>query len=318
MGLISGALGGLGQALQQQAQTGMQNDALEQRDIRQTKLREELDAKRAEAIEARRIKSDERNAAIYNEAEQAAGPAGDERRFNKFKTDIGQTDATDEQLRAVFKDKYNQRAVGNFDGADRYVDPESANRQDIVSELRKKAAPATMIQSAQNDYKSQLGAERQATIDALNARKADQADKKEEHRYGTTYMQAQASLNASIAAMKRAEKSGDAQALGDAKTSATQAMNSAREAMANMTDLTKGSIRIENGVPIGSPDAVEQYKDLQKLLRSATSDLNRKFDAKAGGQPPAAGKPITQAEYMKLKPGDTYTAPDGSTRTKGK
>jgi hypothetical protein len=177
MGIISGALGGLGESIQYQAQVGMQNDALEARDTRQTKLREELEAKRMETIEANKVKTDERNAAIYIKAADAAPAAGDERRFQKFKTDIGQTDATEDQLRTVFKNQYNQRQVGNFGGADRYVDPASANSQDIVGELRKNAAPATMIMSAQKDHQSQLAAERQATLDAFNGRKLDAKDR---------------------------------------------------------------------------------------------------------------------------------------------
>lgn len=195
MGLISGALGGLGQALQYQAQMGMQNDAAmerdarqnvatEQRDIRQTKLREELEAKRAETIEANRTKADERNAGIYIKAADAAPAAGDERRFQRFKADIGQTDATEDQLRTVFKNQYNQRSVGNFGGADRYSDKASANSMDIVDELRRTAAPATMIMSAQKDYQSRLDAERKETIDALSLRRQEDKELsgKEERR----------------------------------------------------------------------------------------------------------------------------------------
>ena len=124
-------------------------------------------------IQEMKAKSDERNAAIYLKAADAAPAAGDERRFQKFKADIGQTDATEDQLRTVFKNQYNERTVGNFGGADRYVDPESASRMDIVNELRKSAAPATMVRSAQDDYKAQLGAERQAQADATKQRGQD-------------------------------------------------------------------------------------------------------------------------------------------------
>ncbi|MBM6691449.1 hypothetical protein H9X75_10465, partial [Fusobacterium mortiferum] len=78
---------------------------------------------RAATIDALKVKSDERNAAIYNKAADAAPADGDERRLQKFKADIGQTDATEDQFRTVFKNQYNERTVGNFGGADRYVDP---------------------------------------------------------------------------------------------------------------------------------------------------------------------------------------------------
>ena len=104
-------------------------DAMEQEDRRSAnslanqkslaQFNEELAASRAATIAALKVESDERSAAIYNKAADAAPAAGDERRFQKFKADIGQTDATEDQLRTVFKNQYNERTVGNFGGADR-------------------------------------------------------------------------------------------------------------------------------------------------------------------------------------------------------
>lgn len=285
---------------------------------------EELFAKRQEVIEALRIKREAADQEKLMQQSDRVDTLAEDGRGKRNLSGLINTQAgisgnapaaSEEELQAMLADPKNRKIYEDAG----YIPKAGASdlAKDKVDAARAIGADPRLRKEYAADYTSALDRDRKAVIDALAQRKADQADLREANRYETTSMQAQAALNASLAAIRRAEKSGDAAAMGEAKTNATQAMNSARETMVKMTDLANGSIRIENGVPTGAPDAVEQYKDLQKLMRSATADLNRKFDTRAADKSPAAGKPITQAEYAKLKPGTRYTAPDGTSRIKG-
>ena len=254
---------------------------------------EELFAKRQEVIEALRIKREAADQEKLMQQSDKVDAVAEEGRSKKNLTGLINTQAgiagsapaaSEAELQAMLADPKNRKIYEDAG----YIPKAGISdlARDKVDAARAIGADPRLRKEYKGDYDSALKAERDAVIAALAQRKADQADLREANRYETTTMQAQASLNASLAAMTRAAKSGDAQAESDAKTSATQAMNAARAAMKEMTDLATGSVRIENGVPTGPADQVEQYKDLQKLLRSATSKLNTKL-----GDKPDAWKP---------------------------
>jgi hypothetical protein len=284
----------------------------------------ELEAKRQEVLEALRVKRESADQEKLMQQSDKVDAVATEGRSKRNLTGLINTqagisgdspNASPEEMKALLADPRNRKIYEDAG----YIPKAGASdlAQDKVEAARSIGADPRLRKEYKGDYDSALKVEREAVINALAQRKADQADLREANRYETTTMQAQASLNASLAQLTRASKSGDAQAESDAKTSATQAINAARAAMKDMTDLASGSVRIENGVPTGPADQVEQYKDLQKLLRSATSRLNTKLGDKTEAPKPSASKPITQAEYEKLKPGTRYTAPDGSSRIKG-
>ena len=125
-GLIWAGIGqGIANAGQSFANAGMKQLEMDRQDERDA-LREERLLKRQEALD--QIKADreetklQKDADIYAQAETNAPALGDQRRFDKFKVDVGQTDMADEDLRKVFDEQYNQRKAGNFEGADRYVE----------------------------------------------------------------------------------------------------------------------------------------------------------------------------------------------------
>lgn len=280
---------------------------------------EELAASRAATIEALKVKVDERNAAIYNKAADAAPAAGDERRFQKFKADIGQTDATEDQLRTVFENQYNERTVGNFGGADRYVDPESANRMDIVNELRKGSAPATMVRSAQDDYKAQLGAERQAQADATKQRGQDlkEAGDKEDRKIDSRRVDAMfariSSGGGSSSDTKEwlgvigEQRKGLAAELADLRKTRDTKLEATPDPKKKQAIIAEFDTQIATAKRAGQAidDKIEAVTS--RLLSKSGAP---KMDKPAGGADQSKqSKHLTQAEYNALPKGATFTNP---------
>lgn len=133
--------------------------------------RAELEALREERLTAREedreIRADKRkedaalkDAGIYADAEKSAVAVGETRRFEKFKKDLGQTDMDEEDLRKVFDEQYDQRKVGSFEGADRYTERYSKQKEDVLSEIRRMGGSSGLINQAQASVKTAQDAER--------------------------------------------------------------------------------------------------------------------------------------------------------------
>lgn len=132
--------------------------------------REELREQRAvDRVEAAALK----DAEIFASAEQASTGIGDTRRFEKFKKDLGQTDMAEEDLRKVFDEQYNQRKVGAFEGADRYVERYSKQKEDVLNEIRRTGGSSGLITQAQNSVKIAQEAERASDRLAFDQKRED-------------------------------------------------------------------------------------------------------------------------------------------------
>lgn len=132
--------------------------------------REELREQRAvDRVEAAALK----DAEIFASAEQASAGIGDTRRFEKFKKDVGQTDMAEDDLRKVFDEQYNQRKVGAFEGADRYVERYSKQKEDVLNEIRRTGGSSGLINQAQNSVKTAQEAERAADRLAFDQKRED-------------------------------------------------------------------------------------------------------------------------------------------------
>lgn len=154
---------------------------------------------------------------------------------------------------------------------------------------------------------------RTASSDAANALKQreldlkaarDAADEKSRGKRDDAYSTiAQASLITANANLQKAIKSGDAAAINEAKTSVTAAFNGARNELSAMTDASKGAPRIEivDGKPKGSPEDVESYNTLKKLVGVTSQSMLDKFSKKTasesgdstGGDSPKPKKSLT-------------------------
>lgn len=112
-----------------------------------------------------------RDAMSQERAEGRADTTGNDRRFTKFKQDLGQTDLNDSQIRQVFDEYYNQKAVeGGGAQANRYVESGSTREKDVLDSLIKEGGSGNLIKGQRDLYKNTLSAEAKAKDDARRER----------------------------------------------------------------------------------------------------------------------------------------------------
>jgi hypothetical protein len=134
--------------------------------------------------EERKREEQRRDAEDYAAASTAAPDIGYQRRFEQFKKDIGPDSvSTEEEMRSVFDKYYNQRKVGPDENAERYAEPYSKEKADVIAELRRRGASGGVINQAIAEQKSAVEAERAATRLQLDRQREDRRDKAEERRY---------------------------------------------------------------------------------------------------------------------------------------
>ncbi len=186
-GLLAGFVGGLAKGgldiinTQEAEQRKIQDEARrEEAAMRAEERRALAEQKRQETLEALRVEREERtrkrDATDMIEADAAAQGAVKDRGFEKFKSDLGQTDASEAELRQVYESQYHDKRVGDFQGADRYDVKESDKSQERLRQLQKRGASSGLISSAFNELKSVQGAERDAETRAFNERKLAQKE----------------------------------------------------------------------------------------------------------------------------------------------
>ena len=172
----------------------------EERMMRRAEMMDELKARREAA-------TSKAEAEMYMDAEQAAIGAGKDRRFEKFKSDLGQTDMSEDELRKVYESQYDQKVVGNFEGADRYTERYSKLKEDILSELRKRGASGGLLTAAMKDRDATVSAERQAERDAAQRERDDRRLDIAQTNADANMARAEAAIAQSQAAIARAERS---------------------------------------------------------------------------------------------------------------
>lgn len=266
-----------------------------------------------------------RDAEIVSQAEANAPDIGSQRRFEKFKADVGQTDASDEQLRKVFDAQYNQREVGDFEGADRYVEPYSKQREDVLNEIRKLGGSSTAIKEGRETVKLAQTAEQAATKEARDARRLDLQERRIEQ-------QGQYQAGLVDARMRQAEAAGaranrPAADKGGSQERLTTMMNTANQTIRSLNESPKGRTQEEKA------EWERQMTAAKRLRDNAQSQLNKLFDddGKPAGasakttkvdngtvksKPMTIPEPKTSADFGKLSPGTRYKAPDGTIRIK--
>jgi hypothetical protein len=206
---------GIGKGIADAGQTFgsfMAKDIEERRRTELEALREERLAER-EALrderltareEDREIRADTRkeaaalkDAGIYADAEKSAVGVGKSRRFEKFKKDLGRTDATDEELRNVFDEQYDQRKVGAFEGADRYTERYSKQKEDVLSEIRRMGGSSGLINQAQASVKTAQDTERAADRLAFDEKRLNEVEQRRRDEFKALLPIKQQTANAS-------------------------------------------------------------------------------------------------------------------------
>jgi hypothetical protein len=193
-GVIAGAVGGLSNSVGSIADDQIKANARakememqEQRTIAGEQRRALLQREQFEFEANKKLQmqkeAEEKNAATQIKAEEAAGGIGDERRFAKFKADLGKTDATDEQLREIFKSQYDSKKLMVADKVEApYVDKGSDRAGDVVTALKQQGASSGLIKSAMDAQRMQLGDEQKAADFALKERRQTETERSNEAR----------------------------------------------------------------------------------------------------------------------------------------
>jgi hypothetical protein len=163
----------------------LRDQELKRQDEREA-LREQRLLERQTEAETRKEAREEAKAAkeadLFSQAEMSAPRVGNDRRFQKFKTDVGATDMAEDDLRQVFDQYYNQRTVGDGPEAARYLERYSKEKADVINELRRLGASSTSVKQATDVYKATLEAERQSDRQLIAERREDRRDREAAQR----------------------------------------------------------------------------------------------------------------------------------------
>lgn len=264
-GLLAGFLGGIAKGgldiinTEEAQQRKIEDeDRREEATMRAEERRALAEQKRQETLqilaEQREEKRRQRDAGDMIGASEDAEKAVSDRGFEKFKSDLGQTDASPEELRKVYESQYHDKTVGGFQGADRYDVKESEKAKERLNQLQRRGASSGLISSAFNDVKTEQGAERDAANRAFNERKLAEQTALQEARLAESARKADLQHSATLASIN-ARGSRD---------------NDSPEKIKNMTSMdidraitaARTSVALELGVP--DADVPQQVARLKK------------------------------------------------------
>lgn len=215
-GLLAGFIGGLAKGgldiinTEEAQQRKIEDEARrEEATMRAEERRALAEQKRQETLqvlaEQREEKRRQRDAGDMIAASESAEKAVSDRGFEKFKSDLGQTDASPEELRKVYDAQYHDKTVGGFAGADRYDVKESEKAKERLTQLQRRGASSGLISSGYTDYKDTANRERQAEVDAFNVRKQESKEATDRARLDQQAIDSERRFNSTMA---RIEKSG--------------------------------------------------------------------------------------------------------------
>lgn len=311
-GLIWGGIGkgiaDAGQSIGGMMLKGIEADRQDEREaLREQRLLDRqaaLDQLKADREEAKL----KRDAEIYSQAEANAPAIGDKRRFEKFKADVGQTDMSDEDLRKVFDEQYNQRRVGNFEGADRYRERYSKEKEDTLNEIRRLGGSSAAIKEGRESYKAAVEAETRADKEAMDRRREDrkdlQAQQTAEYQTGMVAAAMQRADAATIAANRPPSERGSAQ------DRLTTMINSANQTIKSLNEGSKGK------TPEEKANWQRQMDDAVALRDMAQRQLKENLGAKSDDKPKGGDNSNVKPSASSFKVGETRTVASGPNKGK--
>lgn len=317
-GLIWGALGkGMSDAASSYGSLMMQEER-DKRALALEELRSENAAKREEARETRKAEREEaalrRDAEIVSRAEDAAPGIGDQRRFEKFKKDVGQTDMSEEQLRKVFDEQYNQQRVGSFEGADRYLERYSKQREDVLNEIRRMGGSGSAIKEARESVKYAQAAEEAAAKEARENRRFEQQERKNEQTAAYQGGMVEAAMRRADAAATAANRP-PAEGRGSSQERLTTIINTQNQTIKSLNDGSRGK------TPEEKAEWESQMAQAKKVRAAAQKQLDKLFEteekpdapkAKPGDNPKTtAGSPYPEGTKLKDAQGNKFVVKNG-------
>lgn len=289
MGMLAGFIGGVANTGQKMLQFDREREGRMTDRMAEMDYAAELDLKKQQAVEALRAKVAEataqRDAAMRVEADEAGRQTLQGRNFEQFKRDLGQTDATDEQLRQVFEQQYFDRDVAPGDANSKRFDPKDSEFTGAArTEAMKRGASSGLINSLTTEKKEQEGLERYADQTERQARLDAQRERKEQAQLEQGERRVAASERTAEASVIRAERAGSSAGKPDDKLSETQKAR---------LDILKRNV-LEAEKALGDAGTIKSRRDAaQARVEEAYRKLDE-FTAQVDGKPSTPKPPATE------------------------
>lgn len=299
MGMLAGAIGGAANAVYDIYDKKIDQEAKQKSRLEEMNHSNDLALKREQTIEALKVKMAEaaaqRDAKMRVEADEAGVKSLAERGFEKFKRDLGQTDATDEQLREVFRQQYFDRDVAPGDANSKRFDPKDSDfTKSARTEAMKRGASSGLINAYSAQLKEDVTGEKYAEAQDRQARLDAQRERYEEARLEQGERRTAASERAAEASVIRAERSGSGGGKSEDKLTETQKAR---------LDLLKRSV-IDAEKAVADAGSVKSKRD---AAQARLDEANRKLDeflAPLEGKPSTAKAPTTENKSAATPPVD--------------
>lgn len=294
-GLLAGFLGGLAKGgldiinTEEAQQRKIEDEARrEEATMRAEERRALAETKRQETLEAFRLARQEadrkRDASDMIGASEDAEKAVSDRGFERFKSDLGQTDASPEELRKVYESQYHDKTVGGFQGADRYDVKESEKAKERLNQLQRRGASSGLISSGYTDYKDTANRERQAEVDAFNVRKQESKEAAERARLEQREADSKRDFTAMMARIEKTGSGGGGGGGNDEKARTSLDMERAikltvdslaRDLRVPPTEVNSALGNLEKKAARGDANAAALLDKIKPRLESLESQTDR-------------------------------------------
>jgi hypothetical protein len=202
-------------------------------------------------------------------------------------------------MRSVFDKYYNQRKVGPDENAERYAEPYSKEKADVIAELRRRGASGGVINQAIAEQKSAVEAERAATRLNLDRQREDRRDRVEDRRDEEGRRRSEVENRRLGLLERRVDNAGKNNRVEDQITRAEQALSTARARIERgfreptmeekITPQKLAQYQAERTRFIDNhPDVKRQSERLERLYSGDSTQQPKKEDPKAEkpGNPP--------------------------------
>jgi phage-related minor tail protein len=307
-----------------------QNEQSLQRQKDMAVFSDDLAAKRAETVEALRVKRESANQQrLADQADQVDKVAADGRNSRNLSGIIATQagiagsapNASAEEMQAMLNDPKNRKIYEDAG----YIPRAGASdlAKDKVDAARAIGADPTLRKEYAADHKDVLAQERAATVAALSERKQDETERRNQANEALRSQQISNVLAAAeIRASRTASKADKNEAMLNLNTTISTQQKLVKEKQDEMRLTKRGSPeekRLQEEIASANDIIGIASKAVRRKLGDP-DDGDNSSPSKAGGSTPAqSGSPkkiSSRAEYDKMPSGTVFIDPDGKTRKK--
>lgn len=290
MGMLSGFIGGVANTgAKMLADDREREGRMADRKV-ELEYASELEAKRQASVAALKAKMEEeaakKDATMRVESDEAGRESLSRRAFEQFKRDLGQTDASEEQLREVFAQQYFDRDVAPGDANSQRYDPKDSEfTRQSRTEAMNRGASSGLINAYTGQMKEDVANERyveqqtrQARIDAEKRARDEARDEREADK-----TDAQIKLLAAQAG--RAERTGSG-------GSASQADKLTETQRARLDILKRNVLEAEKA--LGESGSIKSRRDAAQTRVDEAYRKLEEFTSQVDGKPSTPKAPATE------------------------